>query len=103
MAYFKQRGKKWHAVWREDGKKIVKATKISVRGPKEKKWAQTTADAMEAAPKEIIHHEAALDAARASVKLAGINIKQPTIAEYLGNYLTVVNPQAATCYKRPID
>lgn len=87
MAYLKRRGDKWFAVWRENGKKVVKATGVPVKGKREEKFAQATADAMEAAAKNSIMVGAALDAVRAAASMAGLAKQMPTIEEFLNNYV----------------
>lgn len=89
MAYLKQRGDKWFAVWRDNGKKIVKATGVPVKGKREEKFAQATADAMEAAAKNSDMVASAMDAVRAAASMAGFVKELPTIEDFL---LTVYKP-----------
>ena len=86
MAFLIKRGKKWIAVWKEHGKNIRKTTGISVKGNAEKKLAQITADAMEAAAKETTNLTTALDAVRNAAATLGEAAKIPSIKEYLENF-----------------
>lgn len=99
MAYLKQRGNKWFAVWRENGKKIVKATGVEVKGRREEKFAQATADAMEQAAKNPNMLAAALDAVRAAASLGGLNTTLPTIECFLNNYKPGGGKRNAYIYK----
>lgn len=89
MAYLKQRGAVWCAVWRENGKKIVRTTAIPVEGEHgqtakaAKKQAQMIADSMEAAAKGAVSLEKALDAVRAVAVAAGHGKPVPTVRELL--------------------
>lgn len=86
MAYLKQRGNKWYAVWEQNGKRITKATGISVKGRAEKKLALLTAEAMESTAKNTATLSAALNAVRKASETLGLGATIPTIHEYLMNH-----------------
>lgn len=89
MAYLKQRGGKWYAVWRERGAKITKATNIPIKGAREEKLARATADAMEAAAKNPSMVASALNAVRATAELTGHAAQIPTTVDY---FTTIYEP-----------
>lgn len=89
MAYLKQRGAVWCAVWRENGKKIVRTTAIPVEGEHgqtakaAKKQAQMIADSMEAVAKGNASLEKAFDALRAVAVAAGHSKPAVSVRELL--------------------
>ena len=103
MAYLKQRTNTWFAVWYDNGKKIVRSTGVKVGKAAEKRLAQSTADAMEAAAKKTSAVDAALDAVRASAEMLGHRSYMPSIKEYLENYKAGGKPSSVSNYKRAKD
>lgn len=86
MASIKQRKNTWYAVWYNNGKAVCKSTNIKVKGDKEKKLAQNTADTMEQAAKGNITMHEAMDALRKVSTTLGMKNKLPTVREYLESY-----------------
>ncbi|MBR5887665.1 MAG: tyrosine-type recombinase/integrase [Akkermansia sp.] len=86
MASLKNRKGTWYAVWWQDGKAINRTTKIKVATAKEKKLAQSVADAMEKTAKGAISLDAAMSALRESATLDGFARPLPSIEEYLTTY-----------------
>ena len=89
MAYLKKRGNKWYAVWHDNGKAIVKATGIPVKGKKEEKLALQTAESMEAAAKGNISLSRALDAVRSVAQTIGMSNAVPITIDYFSNHKPV--------------
>lgn len=83
MASLRLRHNTWYAVWRFNGKQIVKSTNIQANGPKEKKLAQNTADTMEQAAKGNITMHQALEAIRGISSTIGFKKKLPSVLEFL--------------------
>lgn len=102
MAWLKQRGNIWYAVWLEHGVKQVKTTKIPVKGNKERKFAQATAAAMEAASKGTLMLSSALDAVRMAAEAAGLGKSVPTIEEYFTGFEPSDNEHYCRNFKRSI-
>lgn len=86
MAYLKLRNNVWFAVWRENGKKVVRSTKVSAKGKKEKMLAQVTADAMEKAAKGDNSVAKAVAAVRAAASALGIGKSVPSVEQFLNDY-----------------
>lgn len=86
MASLRLRNGKWYAVWYTNGKQVVKTTNVKAKGEKEKKLAQTAADAMEQAARGNITISAAMDALRKVSATVGFKTKIPTVKEYLTHY-----------------
>lgn len=103
MAYLKLRGNKWYAVWTQNGKKIVKATSIDATTKANKKLAQATADAMEAAAVGNVSLNKALDAVRLAANALGIGKSLPTVYDYLSNYKPAGGVKNASNHKRAIS
>ena len=81
MAYLKLRNNVWFAVWRENGKKVVRSTKVKAKGKKEQKLAQVTAEAMESAAKGGSLTKA-LQAVRSVAETMGMGGELPSIHDY---------------------
>ena len=103
MAFIIKRGYKWYAAWVDGGKTIRKATGIYVKGNAEKKLAQATADAMEAAAKQSTNLSTALDAVRTAAATLGCAGKVPSIKEYLENYTVTGSDSNKRSYQRAIS
>lgn len=86
MASLRIRNNTFYAVWRQNGKQIVRTTNITVKGAKEKKMAQHTADTMEQAAIGNITMSSALDAIRNFSSSIGIKSQIPTVCDYLEKY-----------------
>lgn len=86
MAHLKQRKKCWYAVWQENGRRVVKSTKVAVGTDNDKKLAQTVADAMQQASIGEVGIDAALDAVRNAAALAGHAKRLPSVREYMTTY-----------------
>ena len=86
MASLKLRKYTWYAVWTQNGKQVVRTTNIKAKGAKEKKLAQTTADAMEATAKGNMAVSSAVDSIRKAAETLGMASTMPTVKEYLLNY-----------------
>lgn len=102
MAYLKLRGNKWYAVWTHNGKKVVKATGIDATTKANKKLAQATADAMEAAAVGSVTLNKALDAVRLAADALGMGKSIPTVHDYLSNYKPAGGVKNASNHKRAI-
>lgn len=98
MASIKQRSNTWYAVWYQDGKTIVKSTGVKCTSAKNKRLAQNTADAMEAASKECASLDKAIDAVRASAELTGIAGRMPSIREYMTSHM----PKGNSSHKKNV-
>lgn len=83
MASLKQRKNTWYAVWYTNGKSICKSTNVKVKGEKEKKLAQNTADTMEQAAKGNITMYQAMEALRGISATLGYKKKLPSVLEFL--------------------
>lgn len=103
MAYLKLRGNKWYAVWTYNGKKVVKATGIEATSKTNKKLAQATANAMEAAALGSVTLSRALDAVRLVADTLGMNNSMPTVYDYLANYKPAGGVKNASNHKRAIS
>lgn len=103
MAYLKKRGNKWYAAWYHNGKYIVKATGISVKGKKEEKLAQQTATAMEAAAKGNIQLSRALESVRAAAESLGMSGSLPLIEDYFNNYTPSSGDSNRSNYRRAVS
>lgn len=103
MASLKKRNNTWYAVWYQDGKNVIKTTGIHIKGAKEKKLAQQTADAMESVAKNEVPLAAALDSLRAAAELSGFQQAVPTIREYLLKYVPNGKESHASNVKRAIS
>ena len=86
MASLKERSGTWYAVWWQDGKAVCKTTKIKVGKAKDKKLAQSVADALEKTCKGELPVEAAISALRETAALAGYAKPVVSIEEYLNTY-----------------
>lgn len=86
MASLRKRNNTWYAVWWQDGKQIVRTTNVQVKGAKEKKLAQSTADTMEQTAVGNISMAAAMDALRKVSTSLGMKSSIPTIVDYLEKY-----------------
>lgn len=98
MASIKQRSNTWYAVWYQDGKTIVKSTGVKCTSAKNKRLAQNTADAMEAASKSCASLDKALDAVRATAELTGISGRMPSIREYMMEHM----PKGTSSHKKNV-
>lgn len=103
MAYLKQRGNNWYAVWKDGARKIVKATGIPVKGKKEERLALQTALAMEAAAKGTSSLTRALDAVRSAAEALGMSSTNPPIDEYLTQFKPAGGASNAQNFKRAIS
>lgn len=86
MAWIKQRNKTWYAIWNQDGKRIVKSTGISGDSARNKRMAQSVADAMEVSAKGELSLNKALDSVRQAAEIHGFASTMPTIQEYFSNF-----------------
>lgn len=86
MATLKQRSNKWYAVWFVNGRRIVKATGIPIKGKKEQTLALNTANAMEAAAKGNVQLSRALDSVRSAADAMGMGETIPIIEDYFKEY-----------------
>lgn len=86
MAYLKQRGNTFYAVWKKNGKKIVTNTGIKGTSAKNRNEAWKRAQIMESVAKGRISVEQGVDAVIAAAEAAGIAEKKPTIAEFYANF-----------------
>lgn len=86
MASLKLRFSTWYAVWTQNKKQVVRTTNIKAKGPKEKKLAQTAADAMESAAKGNIAVSSAVDALHKVAETLGMSTGMPAVKEYLLDY-----------------
>lgn len=103
MAYLKLRGNKWYAVWRDNGKKIVKATGIDAKSKKNEKLAQATADAMEAAAIGNVTLSRALEAVKLAADALGMGKPIPTVYEYFSNHKASGGYRNNLNYRRAMD
>lgn len=102
MAYLKQRKKCWYAVWMQNGRRVVKSTKVAVGTANEKKLAQTVADAMQQASLGEVGIDAALDAVRNAAALAGHARRLPSVREYLLDYKPYASDRHVSNYNRAV-
>lgn len=102
MAYLKQRKKCWYAVWMQNGRRVVKSTKVAVGTANEKKLAQTVADAMQQASLGEVGIDAALDAVRNAAALAGHARRLPSVREYLLAYKPYASDRHVSNYNRAV-
>lgn len=86
MAYLKLRSNTWFGVWRENGKKVVRSTKVKAKGKKEKMLAQVTADSMERAAKGDDSVARAVAAVRAAADALGIGRSVPSVEQFLTEF-----------------
>ena len=103
MASIKQRKNTWYAVWYDNGKSVVRTTGIAVKGAKEKKLAQATADAMEQSAKGNITLNTALDSLRKMADTLGLGSKVPQVRDYLNEYKTYGKSSHVANYKRAVS
>lgn len=100
MAHLKQRKKCWYAVWTQNGRRVVKSTKVAVGTANDKKLAQTVADAMQQASLGEVGIDAALDAVRNAAALAGHAKRLPSVREYLLGFKPYASERHISNYKR---
>lgn len=100
MASIKLRGGTYYAVWYNNGKNIVRTTGIKAKGAKEKKLAQSTADAMEAVEKKGVSVMSAMKAIRTAADISGLSESMPSIAEYFKNFKAYGSPSNIKNTKR---
>lgn len=103
MASLKQRKNTWYAVWYDNGKNVIRTTGIAVKGPKEKKLAQATADTMEQSAKGNIALSAALDSLRKMADTLGFGNKVPQVRDYLNDYKPYGKHNHLKNYKRAVQ
>ncbi|MBQ2869262.1 MAG: site-specific integrase [Akkermansia sp.] len=103
MAFLKKRGNKWYAAWYHNGKYIVKATGISIKGKKEEKLAQQAATAMEAAAKGNIQLSRALESVRAAAESLGMSESLPLIEDYFTNFSPASRDSNRSNYRRAVS
>lgn len=103
MAFLKKRGNKWYAAWYHNGKYIVKATGISIKGKKEEKLAQQTATAMEAASKGNIQLSRALESVRTAAESLGMSDALPLIEDYFNDYMPASGDSNRNNYRRAVS
>ena len=102
MAYLKLRNNVWFAVWRENGKKVVRSTKVKAKGKKEQKLAQVTAEAMESAAKGGSLTKA-LQAVRSVAETMGMGGELPSIHDYFSGYKAGGKAQNVNNYRRAVS
>jgi integrase len=103
MASIKLRKNTWYAVWIQNGKQVVRTTNVKAKGAKEKKLAQTAADAMEGAAKGNIAVSSAIDALRKVAESIGLSSSMPSIKEYLQDYKPGGKEANARNYSRAVE
>ena len=103
MAHLKQRKKCWYAVWQENGRRVVKSTKVAVGTDNDKKLAQTVADAMQQASIGEVGIDAALDAVRNAAALAGHAKRLPSVREYMTTYRPYATDRHISGHMRAVN
>jgi integrase len=103
MASIKQRRNVWYAVWYSNGKQVTRTTGIPVKGPKEKKLAQNTADTMEQAANGNITVTSAVDALRKVAETLGMGKQMPIVRDYLTEYKPNGKESNERNYKRAVN
>lgn len=104
MAYLKERAKKWYAVWRVNGCKVVKATGVAVKNTATKKMAQTIADALESAAKNTSTIDNAIDMVKTTAAALGFaQATRVSIYEFLNTYKAGGKEQSQRNYARAIN
>lgn len=88
MAGIYERNGSWIACWRQNGKKVRRATGILVKpqgmsAKKAEAEARRVADDMERSAKGAVPLDKVLDAVRSSAELAGMGSMMPSLREYL--------------------
>lgn len=100
MASLKKRKNTWYAVWYDNGKTVTRTTGINVKGPKEKKLAQATADALEQSAKGNITLSSAIDSLRKMADTLGFGSQIPQVRDYLNDFKPYGSTSNAQNYKR---
>lgn len=102
MASLKQRKNTWYAVWYDSGKSIVRTTGIQVKGAKEKKLAQATADALEQSAKGNITLTSAIDSLRKMADTLGFGNQIPQVRDFLNDYKPYGGESSVKNYRRAV-
>lgn len=102
----KRKGKNtWYACWKQNGRSVMKSTKIDIKQPgltekKTQQMAATVAEAMERAAKGELPANRACEAVRHAVSLVGETQRIPTLRDYLTNFPCPGSPKHQELQRR---